>query len=173
MTEQFTFGGEIVWKPSREQIEHANLTAFMKQHGIKDFNELMKRSTEDVAWFTDAVLKFLDIQFYEPYSQVVDLSQGIQFPAWCVGGRMNIVLNCVDKYQSSPNSGRLAMVFEGEEGITKSLTYEMLYKEVNKTANALRSLGLGKGDAVGLFMPMTPEIVIALLAIAKIGGCDG
>ncbi|HMX19605.1 MAG TPA: AMP-binding protein [Anaerolineales bacterium] len=170
MTEQFTFGGEIVWKPSREQIEHANLTAFMKQHGIKDFNELMKRSTEDVAWFTDAVLKFLDIQFYEPYSQVVDLSQGIQFPAWCVGGRMNIVLNCVDKYQSSPNSGRLAMVFEGEEGITKSLTYEMLYKEVNKTANALRSLGLGKGDAVGLFMPMTPEIVIALLAIAKIGG---
>ncbi|HNA54776.1 MAG TPA: hypothetical protein PLE39_17405, partial [Anaerolineales bacterium] len=71
MTEQFTFGGEIVWKPSREQIEHANLTAFMKQHGIKDFNELMKRSTEDVAWFTDAVLKFLDIQFYEPYSQVV------------------------------------------------------------------------------------------------------
>ena len=170
MTEQFTFGGEIVWKPSREQIEHANLTAFMKQHGIKDFNELMKRSTEDVAWFTDAVLKFLDIQFYEPYSQVVDLSQGIQFPAWCVGGKMNIALNCVDKYQSSPNSGRLAMVFEGEEGITKSLTYEMLYKEVNKTANALRSLGLGKGDAVGLFMPMTPEIVIALLAIAKIGG---
>ena len=170
MTEQFTFGGEIVWKPSREQIEHANLTAFMKQHGIKDFNELMKRSTEDVAWFTDAVLKFLDVQFYEPYSQVVDLSQGIQFPAWCVGGKMNIALNCVDKYQSSPNSGRLAMVFEGEEGITKSLTYEMLYKEVNKTANALRSLGLGKGDAVGLFMPMTPEIVIALLAIAKIGG---
>ena len=170
MTEQFTFGGEIVWKPSREQIEHANLTAFMKQHGIKDFNELMKRSTEDVAWFTDAVLKFLDIQFYEPYSQVVDLSQGIQFPAWCVGGKMNIALNCVDKYQSSPNSGRLAMVFEGEEGITKSLTYEMLYKEVNKTANALRSLGLGKGDAVGLFMPMTPEIVIALLSIAKIGG---
>ncbi len=62
------------------------------------------------------------------------------------------------------------MVWEGEEGVTRSLTYAELYKEVNKAANALRSLGLGKGDAIGIFMPMTPEIVIALLAIAKIGG---
>ena len=63
-----------------------------------------------------------------------------------------------------------AVIWEGEEGTTRTLTYQDLYREVNKTANALRSLGLGKGDAVGLFMPMTPEIVIALLAIAKIGG---
>ena len=123
-----------------------------------------------MAWFTDAVLKFLDIRFYEPYSKVVDLSGGIQFPKWCVGGKMNIVHNCVDKYQSSVVSGQLAVVFEGEEGITRSLTYHELYEEVNKAANALRSLGLGKGDAIGIFMPMTPEIVIALLAIAKIGG---
>ena len=170
MAEQFTFGGEIVWKPGHEQIEGANLTAFMRAHGISDFPELMRRSTEDVAWFTDAVLKFLDIQFYEPYSKVLDLSDGIQFPKWCVDGKMNIAHNCVDKWQSSAFSGRAAIVFEGEEGITQRLTYKDLYRQVNKTANALRSLGLGKGDAVGLFMPMTPEIVIALLAIAKIGG---
>ncbi|MCQ3938857.1 MAG: AMP-dependent synthetase [Chloroflexi bacterium] len=170
MTEQFTFGGEIVWKPTPEHIEHANLTKFMRLHGIRDFGELMKKSTGGVAWFTDAVLKFLDIQFYEPYSNVVDLSEGIQFPKWCVGGRMNIVHNCVDKYQSSVISDQLAVVFEGEEGIVRKLTYRELHKEVNKTANALRSLGVGKGDAVGLFMPMTPEIVVALLAIAKIGG---
>ncbi|MBL8063322.1 MAG: AMP-binding protein [Anaerolineales bacterium] len=170
MTEQFTFGGEIVWRPNPEGIEHANLTAFMRQHEVADFNELMKRSTDDVAWFTDAVLKFLDVQFYEPYSKVVDLSGGIQFPKWCLGGRMNIVHNCVDKYRLSVKSDQLAVVFEGEEGNTRSLTYRELYEEVNKAANALRSLGLGKGDAVGIFMPMTPEIVIALLAIAKIGG---
>ena len=170
MAEQFTFGGEIVWKPGHEQIEGANLTAFMRAHGISDFPELMRRSTEDVAWFTDAVLKFLDIQFYEPYSKVLDLSDGIQFPKWCVDGKMNIAHNCVDKWQLSAFSGRAAIVFEGEEGITQRLTYKDLYRQVNKTANALRSLGLGKGDAVGLFMPMTPEIVIALLAIAKIGG---
>jgi acetyl-CoA synthetase len=170
MTEQFTFGGEIVWRPSPQQIEHANLTKFMHLHNIKDFDELMQKSTSDVAWFTDAVLKFLDIRFYEPYSKVVDLSEGIQFPKWCVDAKMNIVHNCVDKYQVSSLKSQVAIVFEGEEGITKTLSYEQLYKEVNKTANGLRSLGLGKGDAIGIFMPMTPEIVIALLAIAKIGG---
>ena len=80
MTDQFDFGGEIVWKPTADYIEHANLTKFMRQYGIKDFDELMWRSTEEVAWFTDAVLKFLDDQFYEPYSMVVDLSAGIKLP---------------------------------------------------------------------------------------------
>lgn len=170
MTEQFTFGGEIVWRPSPQQIEHANLTKFMRLHNIKDFDELMQKSTSDVPWFTDSVLKFLDIQFYEPYSNVVDLSKGIQFPKWCVDAKMNIVHNCVDKHAVGARHASPAIVFEGEEGITKTLTYEQLCKEVNKTANGLRSLGLGKGDAIGIFMPMTPEIVIALLAVAKIGG---
>ncbi|MBI5933344.1 MAG: AMP-binding protein [Chloroflexi bacterium] len=147
----------------------------MRQHGIADFDALMKRSTEDVAWFTDAVLKYLDIEFYEPYSQVVDLSGGIQLPKWCVGGVMNVVHNCVDKWVQTSEVSKTsevlsAVVWEGEEGMTKTLTYKELYEQVNQAANALRSLGLGKGDAVGLFMPMTPEIVVALLAIAKIGG---
>ena len=87
---------------------------------------------------------------------------------------MNIVHNCVDKWVGAglvPAQRSTCMcLWEGEEGTTKSLTYKELYQEVNRCANALRSLGLGKGDAIGLFMPMTPEIVIALLAIAKIGG---
>ena len=170
MPDSFEFGGNIVWEPTPEYVEHANLTRFMHQYGISDFPELMRRSTEDVAWFTDAVLKFLDIQFYEQYSQVVDLSDGIQFPKWCVDGKMNIVHNCVDKYQGSVISDRPSVVWEGEEGQTKSLSYRELYQQVNKVANALRSLGLGKGDAIGLFMPMTSEIVVAMLAIVKIGG---
>ena len=170
MTEQFTFGGDIVWRPTADYIERAHLTVFMHQHGIEGFDELMSRSTTDIAWFTDAVLKYLDIQFYEPYSKVVDLSEGIQFPKWCVDGSLNIVHNCVDKYQVSGVRDQVAVLWEGEEGAMKTLTYKELYQEVNRCANALRSLGLGKGDAIGLFMPMTPEIVVALLAIAKIGG---
>jgi acetyl-CoA synthetase len=176
MTEEFTFGGEIVWTPTTEHIERANLTGFMRIHGIKDFDALMQRSITDVAWFTDSILKYLDVRFYRPYSGVVDLSDGVQFPKWCVDGNMNIVHNCVDKWtaddeqQTTVDGQRSAVLWEGEEGATKSLTYLELYKEVNKAANALRSLGLGKGDAIGIFMPMTPEIVIALLAIAKIGG---
>ncbi len=171
MTEQFKFGGEIVWRPTPAQVEGANLTSFMKEWGIKDFDALMKRSTQDVEWFTDAVLKFLDIRFVKPYSRVMELDTGMQFPKWCVDGRMNIVHTCVEKWASDEAGGSLpAIVFEGEEGITRTLSYEDLNNEVNKAANALRFLGLGKGDAIGIFMPMTPEIVIALLAIAKIGG---
>ncbi|MCB0101287.1 MAG: AMP-binding protein [Anaerolineales bacterium] len=171
MTEQFTFGGEIVWRPSPKQIEEANLTRFMRQHELTNFDALMTRSTGDVAWFTDAVLKFLNIEFYESYSKVVDLDGGIQLPTWCVDGKMNIVHNCVEKWAlNTEMRGNLAIIFEGEEGRTYALTYAELNVEVNKAANALKSLGLGKGDAVGIFMPMTPEIVVALLAIAKIGG---
>ncbi|MFQ5616377.1 MAG: AMP-binding protein [Anaerolineales bacterium] len=170
MTKKFDFGGEIVWRPTDDYIENANLTAFMRQHGIAGFDELMRKSTEDVAWFTDAVLKFMDIQFYEPYSTVVDMAGGIAWPRWCVGGKMNIVHNCLDKYIGTPAENQPAVIWEGEEGGTRTLTYGELYRQVNQTANALRSLGLGKGDAIGIYMPMTPEIVVALLAIAKIGG---
>ncbi|KAA3648865.1 MAG: AMP-dependent synthetase [Chloroflexi bacterium] len=142
----------------------------MQQHNINSFNDLMQRSTEDVAWFTEAVLNFLDIQFYKDYSQVVDLSKGIQWPDWVPGAEMNIVHNCLDKYIGTETENQPAFIWEAEEGHSKSLTYGELYKKVNQTANALRSLGLGKGDAIGIYMPMTPEIVVALLAIAKIGG---
>jgi acetyl-CoA synthetase len=171
MSESFDFGGEVVWRPDSAMLEKANLTDFMRRHGLADFEDLMQRSTGDVAWFTDAVLKYLDIQFYEPYTRVLDLDEGIQFPKWCVGGRMNIVHNLLDKRARDPRMrDALALSWEGEEGAVRSFTYFQLYQEVNKTANALRSLGLGKGDSVGLFMPMTPEIVFAMLAIIKIGG---
>jgi acetyl-CoA synthetase len=83
---------------------------------------------------------------------------------------MNIVHNCLDKYMGTPTEEQTALIWEGEAGQTLSLTYGELYRQVNQAANALRSLGLGKGDAIGVYMPMTPEIAVALLAIAKIGG---
>jgi len=171
MIDTFSFGGEIVWRPTPDYIERSHLTRFMRLHDIASYDELQERSTSDIAWFTDAILKYLDIRFRVPYSQVVDLSDGIEWPRWCVGGRLNIVDNCVDKWAADPQArDRPAVVWEGEEGATRTLTYGDLAVEVNRCANALRSLGLGQGDAVGLFMPMTPEIVVALLAIVKIGG---
>ncbi len=162
---------EIVWRPSAGDIERAHLTQFMRAHAIGSFEELMDRSTADVAWFTDAVLRYLDIRFTTPYTEVVDLSRGIQWPAWCIGGRMNIVDTCVTKWANDPTTrNRPALVWEGEEGDVRRLTYSELAADVNRCANALRGLGLGKGDAIGLYMPMTPEICVALLAIAKIGG---
>jgi acetyl-CoA synthetase len=167
--EPFEFGGEIVWRPSPEMIAQSNLKRFMDRHHLGSFEELIPRSTTDVAWFWDTVLRELDIRFQTPYSHVVDLSRGLPWPQWCVGGEMNIIHNCLDKYAGTPTDDKTAVHWEGEEGATRCLSYAELRGEVNRTANALRSLGLGHGDAIGVIMPMTPEIVVAMLAIIKIG----
>src|SRR5207253_9753898 len=111
-----------------------------------------------------------DIQFYKPYSRVVDLSDGKAWAKWCVAAEMNIVHNLLDKYADTPIDKKLAIKSEIEDGTSRSLTYKELRDQVDRMANALRALGLGKGDAVGVFMPMMPEIVVAMLAIIKIGG---
>ncbi len=170
MSEEFKFGGEVVWRPTADYIDQSHLTQFIRQHKLSDFDNLMNRSTEDVAWFTEAVLKYLDIQFYEPYSQVLDISKGIARPRWVVGGKMNIVHNLLDKYIGSEVEDQVAMITEDETGEVNAYTYGELWRKVNQAANALRSLGLGAGDPIGLYMPMSCEIVVAMLAIAKIGG---
>jgi acetyl-CoA synthetase len=167
---EFQFGGQFVWHPPAELIAQSNLQRFIEKHGLSTYDELMQKSTTDVAWFWDTLLRDLDIQFYKPYSRVVDLSQGKPWARWCVDGEMNIVHNLLDKYAGTEVDNRLAIKSEIEDGTTRTLTYKELREQVNQMAAALRSLGLGKGDAIGVFMPMVAEIVIAMLAIIKIGG---
>ncbi len=116
---EFEFGGEIAWRPSRAQMVESNLYQFYKRNGFATLADFMKRATEDVGWFWDTMLRTMDVQFYEPYSQIVDLSEGIQFPKWCVGGKMNIVHNCLDKYIGTEKEKQVAVKWEGEEGATR------------------------------------------------------
>ncbi len=167
---EFQFGGEFVWHPTPELIAQSNLQRFIEKHALGSYGKLMRRSTTHIAWFWDTVLRDLDIQFYKPYSRVVDLSEGKPWARWCVDGEMNVVHNMLDKYAGTPTNEKIAIKSETENGTTRTLSYKELREEVNKMAGALRSLGLGKGDAIGVFMPMVPEIVIAMLAIIKIGG---
>ncbi len=167
---KFQFGGQFVWHPTPEVIAQSNLQRFVNKHGLGSYDELMQRSTTDIAWFWDTVLRDLDIQFYRPYSSVVDLSEGKPWARWCVDGEMNVIHNMLDKYTGTPTDEKIAIKSETENGTTRTLTYKELREEVNKMAGALRRLGLGKGDAIGVFMPMVSEIVIATLAIIKIGG---
>jgi len=167
--EHFPFGQPILWRPTEAYVQQSRLKRFMDRHGLETLEELQSRAAADVGWFWEAVLQDLGIEFYEPYTKVVDLSRGIQWPTWCVGGRMNIVHNCLDKWMGTPTQNRVALRWEGEEGGVRLLSYRDLSREVNQVAGALQSAGLGQGDAIGLYMPMVPEIVVALLAIAKIG----
>src|SRR5581483_11433013 len=99
----------IVWRPTPEQASRSRLAAFMKAHGIAGFDELLRRSTDDIEWFWDAVICDLGIQFYTPYQKVVDLSEGAPWARWCSGGRMNIIHNCLDKRIGTPLEKRAAL----------------------------------------------------------------
>ena len=161
--------GEIAWRPTREYLERSHLKRFMDQHRIRDYEHLMLRSTEVPEWFWDAVVKDLDLQFYTPYQEVLDLSRGDPWARWFVGGQFNYVHNALDKHVRTPRRNKLALIWEGEDGEVRKLTYWELHRETSRLAGALKAMGIQKGDRVGIFMPMVPETAIASLACSKIG----
>jgi acetyl-CoA synthetase len=160
---------EISWRPSPDYVAGSNLTRFMDRYGLTSYADLVRWSTADVARFWDAVSTDLGLEWYTPYTQVLDLSAGPHWPRWWRGGEFNYVHNALDKHALGPNRAKVALVCESEEGQLRRLTYADLYAEVNRCANALRELGVGKGDRVGLYLPMIPEVVIAQLALGKLG----
>lgn len=159
----------IAWTPTEDVIERAQLTKFMKQIGVSDFDELYRYSIDETEKFTSEVLRFLDIKFDPPVEKLLDLSNGAEFPNWCEGAGLNITEMCLDRWQNTEIADQLAIIWEGEEGETRTLTYSELLSEVENCAASMRNLGLTKGDAIGIHMPMVPETVIALLAIGRIG----
>jgi acetyl-CoA synthetase len=183
----------IAWTPTPEVIERARLTQFMRQVGASTWDELYEFSIRDVERFTEEVLKFLEIKFDPPYSKLLDTSEGPEFPAWlstaqaetrpvgCVSdgnsdlrsiptsAGLNITEMCLDRWQTNEMKDQPAVVWEGEEGEAEELTYEELFQEVEEIAEGLRVLGLKKGDAIGIHLPMLPETVVVLLGINRIG----
>jgi acetyl-CoA synthetase len=162
-------GDAVAWRPSAEYIAHSRLTAFISQHGLRDYGTLLARSTADPEWFWQAVLDDLAIEFYEPYTKILDTSRGLAWTRWCVGGRMNIVHNCLDKWMGTPVADRDAFRWEGEEGETRQLTYAELWQAVNQCAAGLQALGVQKGDRVALFLPMCPELIVVFFAAIRLG----
>jgi acetyl-CoA synthetase len=170
MAGEFEFGGPIVWRPTAAYVDHSRLTQFIRRHGLADYAELLRRSTTDLEWFWAAVLEDLGIEFYRQPSRIVDTSPGIPWTRWCVGGQLNIVHNCLDKWAGSTVDDQAAFHWEGEEGAVRTVSYGELRADVNRCANALLELGVTKGDRVALFMPMCPELIAAFFAVIKIGG---
>ncbi len=161
---------KAVWHPSDSYIKTTRLYNWMKSLGFDQYDSFHQESVNDIAWFWDQAVKELNIKWFQEYSQTLDLSNGIPYPEWFVGGKMNVAYNCVDKWAENATTGNKdALVWEGDNGETKTYTFVELHKEVNKVANGLKNLGIKKQDVVSIYMPMLPETVIAMLAVAKIG----
>jgi acetyl-CoA synthetase len=160
---------EVAWRPTPEYVEHANVTRFMRRHGIDSIAEFRRRSVEEMEWFWDAVVDDMAIEFTTPYERVLDDSGGIPWSKWFVGGRVNLTHNCVDRHARGERADRIAIISEREDGGVTSYTYAELQRKVDLIASGLRDLGIGKGDPVAVFMPMIAEAVIAAYAIAKVG----
>jgi acetyl-CoA synthetase len=108
-----------------------------------------------------------ELEWSRPWTQVLDWQP--PHARWFVGGQLNACVNCVDRHARGPRRNKAAIIWEGEPGDRRTLTYFDLQREVSKFANVLRSLGTRKGDRVALYMPLVPELAIAMLACARIG----
>ncbi|PYT16016.1 MAG: AMP-dependent synthetase [Acidobacteria bacterium] len=155
-----------IWEPSQEWIEAANVWRFLRRLGLRDREEFLRYSTSRIEEFWARMVEETGIAWFEPYRQVLDQSRGIEWSRWFTGGKLNLVHNCLDRYVSRANP---AIIWEGENGDRREISFADLHSDVNRLANYLRSLDLKEGDRVAMCMPMTPEVVTILYACLKLG----
>jgi acetyl-CoA synthetase len=159
---------ETMWRPDAETVATANIARFMRAHGFTDPVALQQASQDDPEWFWNAVVEHLGIEFSTPYTKVVDASDP-PFSKWFVGGKLNLAWNCVHKWALGRDAATTAIVWEGEDGGVRRLTFADLRRDVSQLADAFTKLGIGPGDAVGIYLPMVPEVCVAMYACAMVG----
>jgi acetyl-CoA synthetase len=141
-------------------VENARLRS------MEEYQTLHRRSLEDPEGFWSEIAS--DLHWFQPWTQVLDESEK-PFFKWFVNGKTNLSYNCLDRHLDGSRADAAALIWEGEPGDAKTLTYRELHREVCRFANVLKGLGIGKGDSVAIYLPMVPELAIAVLACARIG----
>ena len=156
----------MIWNPSPQFIESTNVWRFMQRLGFSDREAFLAYSRENPEPFWDELVREIGIEWFRPYSRVVDISHGPEWAQWFLDGRLNIAHNCVDRWA---DSDRIACIWESESGATRTVTFRELQAESNRVANGLGALGLEPGDRVAICLPMIPEILPVLYGCFKAG----
>jgi acetyl-CoA synthetase len=159
---------KFTWRPTEEQRRSANVARLAERLHCEDFAALHRLSVEEPERFWAEVVDDLDLRFSERWERVLDDSDGAEWARWFVGGRLNVARICVHRW-AEERPDEEAAVFQGEDGERRSLTWSALSREVYRLAEGLASLGIGEGDAVGVYLPMAPEAAIASNALAHLG----
>ncbi|MDD2835573.1 MAG: acetate--CoA ligase [Methanothrix sp.] len=156
-----------LYYPPRDLVENSNVMAWMKKKGLKSEGELRTWCSANYVSFWDEMAQTY-ADWFEPYNQT--LMWKAPFAKWFMGGKINVAYNAVDRHAKSWRRNKLAYIFVGEPvGDVRKITYYELSQQVNKFANALKAQGIKKGDRVGIYPPMVPELPVAMLACAKLG----
>ena len=158
---------ESVLQEQRSFAPPAELAAGARIPSMAAYQQLVTwaQSDPDDFWGEQARRQ---LHWFQPFDTVLDWSNP-PFARWFEGGSTNLSYNCLDRHLDGPRAEKTALIWEGEPGDSRSFTYRQLHAEVSRAANALKALGIGKGDLVALYMPMVPEAAIAMLACARIG----
>lgn len=159
---------DIAWRPSPERAAATNTARFMDLHGIRSFSELVERSASDPEWFWAAVIDFIGLPFEKPYTIVRDTSRGHPWATWFSDGAFNLSSALVDRWAEA-DPARIAVRSLKESGEMREMTFGELLETVERVAGALKGAGVGKGDAVAVYLPMSQEAVVSLLAVARLG----
>ena len=160
---------DVVWSPTPERAAKTHTFRLMTRHGLDAYEDLVSRSVADPEWFWPSVIEYLGLPFDPPWTTVRDTSRGHPWATWFNRAGFNMSKALVDKW-ADKDPGRLAIRSQKESGETRELTYGELRDEVARLAGALRSAGVGHGDAVAVYLPMSTEAVVSLLAVARLGG---
>ena len=158
---------ESVLQEQRIFAPPAELAASARIGSLAAYRALCSKADRDPDGFWGDLARS-QLHWFEPFDSVLDWSDP-PFARWFGGGTTNLSFNCLDRHLAGPRADKTALIWEGEPGDSLSFTYRQLHAEVCKAANALKTLGIGKGDLVALYMPMIPEAAIAMLACARIG----
>jgi acetyl-CoA synthetase len=156
----------MIWEPSEEFIRSTNVWPFMQRLGFDDREAFLHWSREAPERFWNEIMREMRVEWSTPYTQVLDVSCGPEWAAWFTGGKLNIAHNCLDRWAATD---RVACIYEGESGATRSVTFRELRADADRVANGLRALGLEPGDRVALCLPMVPEILPILYGCFKAG----
>jgi acetyl-CoA synthetase len=160
---------EFIWSPTPEDVEGANLTRLARRLGVEGYHELHRVSVEEPDRFWPAVIDDLGLEFTKPWESVLDSSRGPEWTTWFDGGKLNLAWNCLHRWAAGELADEEAAVWLGEDGARDSLTWRELSDQVFRLAEGLASIGVGEGDAVGIFLPMSPQAAIASHACAHLG----
>lgn len=154
------------WSPTDRYLSRSRLRAFATHHGYADHASFLRWSQTDLDGFWRGVDRDLELVWTKRYERVLDDSRGIPWTTWWVGGRMNYVATAL---RSRRGPDRVAVISEGEEGNVRRISYGQLARDVGAFAAGLRACGVEQGDRVAVFMPLTYECVVAVLAIGSLG----